>query len=206
MKRVLAVAILLLFGCWNEPARAAADTGFREILIHQSDLPAGYGHPYYQLLQADAGAYIMFSAGSLIAEQRSIVGYSLSFSITRFASHALAVQMLHETATPAAQTGGQAWQLAVGDPADAIGSISSDPTLPDPAAAKEIVGTRYRISFVRGPFLLTENVLGRTGTMDPTTIAGYAYLMDSRVLAYIATTSAHTPDRAAPGTDKGHKA
>jgi hypothetical protein len=206
MKRVLAVAALLLFGCRYGTAHASDYTAFKEILIHQSDLPAGYTNGYYQYLRSDHGAYTMFNAGSLVAEQRAVVGYSLSFSITRFGSHALAVRTFLATVNPTAQPSRQAWQLAVGDPGEAIGSISPDPTLPDPAASKEITGTRYRMSFVRGPFLLTENVLGRTGTMDPTTIAGYAYLMDSRVLAYIATTDAHTPGRTTPGTVKGHEA
>jgi hypothetical protein len=133
----------------------------------------------------------MFSAGSLIADQRAVVGYSLSFSIARFGSHALAVRTLRATVNPIFGPGGKAWQPRAGDPGDVIGSISPDPTLPDPAAAKEIIGTRYMLAFVRGPFLLTESVLGRTGTMDPTAITGYAYLMDSRVMAYMASTGLH---------------
>ena len=191
MKRVLALAALLLFVCGYGTAHASGDTVFRGILIHQSDLPVGYGHALYQYLSSDHSAYILFSAGSLPAEQRAVVGYTLSFSIARFRSDALAVQTLRATVNPIFGPGGFVWQPSVGDPGEVIGSISPDPTLPDPAASKEIIGTRYMVAFVRGPFLLTESVLGRTGTMNPTTIAGYASLMDSRVMAYMASVGLH---------------
>jgi len=98
---------------------------------------------------------------------------------------------LRATVNPIFGPGGFVWQASVGDSGAVIGSISPDPTLPDPAVGKEIIGTRYMLAFVRGPFLVTESVLGRTGIMNPTTIASYASLMDSRVIAYMASVGLH---------------